>query len=106
VRTVLVAVTLDHRKILVAADALDRWQVDAGLYQVRDGGMAQRVADHLLYIEARCNHATTKRLVQIDRAPLASSRLKIQPLPATAPPIPRRPVARKRKTAATATILK
>lgn len=37
---------------------------------------------------------------------LASSRLKVQPLPATAPPTPRRPVARRRKTATTATILK
>ena len=46
-------ISLDHRHGLMAADALDGWQIDSRLNQVRDGGMTEGVADDLLWVEAR-----------------------------------------------------
>ena len=69
-RTVLVAVAFDHAQVLVAADSFDRGQIDTGLHQVRDGGMAQRVAHHLFDIQPGSQHAAAKWLVQIDGAPV------------------------------------
>ena len=43
-RAVLVAVAFGHAQILVTADAIDGWQVNTSLHQMRDGGVAQRVA--------------------------------------------------------------
>ena len=66
----LVAVAFDHAQILVAANPLHCGQIHTSLHQVRDRGMAQRVAHHLFDIQPRRQHTAAKWLVQIDRTPV------------------------------------
>ena len=90
----------------------ERWWLyaKAAAHGQRTGSGWRRALFHALSesTESRVVPSAEKKSSNRANSPrsLASSRLKVQPLPATAPPIPRRPVASKRKTAATATIRK
>ena len=66
-------VPLDHRHGLMAADALDGREVYSRLNQMRDGGMTERVADDLFWVEAGGGHRAHERLADIDRMPLQGS---------------------------------
>jgi hypothetical protein len=51
VRPVLMGVPLDHRQRFVPADPLHSWQIDTGLNEMGDGGMAHRVPKDLIGVE-------------------------------------------------------
>ena len=55
-------VPLDHRHGLMAADALDGRKIYSRLHQMRDSGMAERVADDLFWVEAGGGHRRTNAL--------------------------------------------
>ena len=72
-------VPLDHRHGLMAADALDGRKVYSCLHQMRDSGVAERVADDLFGVEAGGGHRAHERLADIDRVPLQRADRRKQP---------------------------
>lgn len=58
-----VRVAQDHRKRLVSTDALDGWQIDTTLYELRDCGVPHDVRRHDPGIEPSANDGPPKRFV-------------------------------------------